>query len=45
MDVPDLKNDNSCKLWRESTRGDNTEVKRLLGLAEGDDTRFDLKSN
>jgi hypothetical protein len=43
MDVPNLKNDDSCKLWRESTREDNAEVKRLLGLAEGDDTKFEFE--
>ncbi len=43
MDVPDLKNDECCKLWRESTREDNAEVKRLLGLAEGNDTRFEFE--
>jgi hypothetical protein len=43
MDVPDFKNDDSCKLWRESTQEDNAEVKRLLGLAEGDDTRFEFE--
>jgi hypothetical protein len=43
MDVPNLKNDDSCKLWRESTREDNAEVKRILGLAEGDDTRFEFE--
>ncbi len=45
MDVPNFKNDNSCKLWRELTQEDNAKVKRLFGLAEGDDTRFELKSN
>ncbi len=25
MDVSDFKNDNSCKLWRESTQEDNAE--------------------
>ncbi len=43
MDVPNLKNDDSCKLWRESTWEDNAKVKRLLGLAEGDDTRFEFE--
>ncbi len=43
MDVPDLKNDDSCKLWRESTLEDNAKVKKLLGLAEGDDTRFEFE--
>ncbi len=43
MDVSDLKNDDSCKLWRESTWEDNAEVRRLLSLAEGDDTRFEFE--
>jgi hypothetical protein len=38
-----LKNDVSCKLWRESSLKDNAEVRRLLGLAEGDDTRFEFE--
>jgi hypothetical protein len=43
MDVPNLKNDNSCKLWRELSCKDNAKVRRLLGLAEGDDTRFEFE--
>jgi hypothetical protein len=43
MDVPNLKNDDSYKLWRESSLEDNAEVRRLLGLAEGDDMRFEFE--
>ncbi len=43
MDFPDFKNDNSCKLWRELTQEDNAKVKRLLGLVEEDDMRFEFE--
>jgi hypothetical protein len=32
----------TCKLWRESSDDDNVKVRRLVGLAEGDDTTFNF---
>ncbi len=45
MDVPDLKNDKSFKLWRESTHEDNAEVRRLLVWLKGMIQGLNLKSN
>ncbi len=45
MDVPDFKNDDSCKLWRELTQEDDAEVKRLLVWLKGMIRGLNLNSN
>jgi hypothetical protein len=32
----------TCKLWRELSGNNNAKVRRLVGLAEGDDTTFNF---
>jgi hypothetical protein len=40
QDVANLND--TCKLWRELSGDNNAKVRRLVGLAEGDDKTFDF---